>query len=148
MRTFLLVVHALAAGIWIGSMFYSLFVFQKKAFKHFKNLREFEDLVVSVSAGARHPVLLALGVILVTGGLLALPLFEGGSAFVQRVLMAKIGLFIFATILFAYVSWGLWPKRIFVDETELPVVQRKFRIIGFSILTTAVIAFVLGILIR
>jgi hypothetical protein len=58
----------------------------------------------------------------------------------------KCLLFAGAVVIFAYASWRLWPRRIFASPAELPGIQRRFRIVGFSLLTIAAISFALGIL--
>jgi hypothetical protein len=62
------------------------------------------------------------------------------------ILWAKGVLYTFAVTLFCYVSWKLWPRRIFASPAELPWIQWKFRVIGIALLFAAALSFALGIL--
>jgi putative copper export protein len=139
--------HALASGAWFGSMFYSLTVMQPRAKRFFATDAEFEEFVAHVAQGARRKVLAAFGFVAVTGGLLIVvarptPMTRGWLSIV----IVKTALFAAAVAIFSYASWRLWPRRIFATAEELPAVQRKFRVVGFTLLFIAAISFALGIL--
>ncbi len=54
-------------------------------------------------------------------------------------ILAKAVVLVVAVGLFAYVSWWLWPARVFAAASELAAVQRRFRSVAL-LLTGAVAA--------
>jgi hypothetical protein len=55
-------------------------------------------------------------------------------------------LLLVALAIFAWVSWRLWPRRIFALPEELPAVLRAFRVAATTLLSLVAIQFVLGVL--
>jgi len=104
----LALLHALTGAIWLGAMFYSVFILQPRARSYFGKDADFEAFVIAISHGGRTKFLLALGIIALTGLGLA---FTARTA-IQRgvwldLLGVKTALFVAAVLLFAHVSWRL-----------------------------------------
>lgn len=57
---------------------------------------------------------------------------------------AKMLVLLIATVVFCYASWRLWPARIFASPEEIPKFQRRFRLVGYAMITMVVLAFVLA----
>ena len=143
----LAIAHALSSAAWFGSMFYSLTVMQPRAKRFFATDAEFEEFVATVAQGARWNVLAAFAVVAVTGaGLIMVARPTPMTMAWLGIVTIKCLLFAAAVVIFAYASWRLWPRRIFASPAELPGIQRRFRIVGFSLLTIAALSFALGIL--
>jgi len=142
-------IHVLAAAALFGAMFYSLTIVQPNAKKHFKNAQDFEEFMGSIGDGARWKVLSGLGLIAVTG-LILIPFHQSATNHLNHVWMALIAgkIIILAVVgaLFCYVSWRLWPRRIFAIPEEFPKYQRTFRLLGFVMLTLVGMEFVLAII--
>ncbi len=145
-RACLLVLHGLVAAIWLGAMCYSAFVVQPRAKAYFHRPEEFEAFVASVSQGARWKVLLAMGVLGGSGGLLLLVPARSPSPAVLWLIGAKALLLLAATGVFTYVSWRLWPARVFATPDEIPRFQRAFRGVAVIMVAIAAAGFALGVL--
>ena len=147
MNAFFAIIHVLAGAIWLGSMFYSLFVLHPRARIYFNEETDFESFIATVSQGARWKVISAMGIIAVTGIALVLLRWPLPSSTQWGFLIvAKIALFIAAVCLFIYTSWHLWPTRVMALPDDIPRIQRKFTRIGRTMIVLAVLSMVLGIL--
>ena len=145
----LAVTHALAGAAWLGSMVYSLLVLQPRARAYFGNEGELEAFFVTISHGARGKVLLALGVIVVTGAGLMIERWPHSiSVRWLALVVAKVVLFAAALSLFIYTSWRLWPARLFASAGDLPRLQRTFRQVGHTMITLALLSMALGVLLH
>jgi uncharacterized membrane protein len=147
LHALLAIAHALSSAAWFGSMFYSLTVMQPRAKRFFATDAEYEEFIATIARGARWKVLGAFAIVAITGVLLIVvarpvPMTTGWLVIVAL----KCVLFAAAVAIFSYASWRLWPRRIFASPQELPGIQRRFRIVGFSLLTIAALGFALGIL--
>ena len=146
-HTVLAIAHALASAAWFGSMFYSLMVLQPRAKSYFQSGHEFEEFAATLAQGARWKVLTAFAFVGLTGLLLVVvarpqPMTSRWAA----VLAIKLALFTAALAIFCYASWRLWPQRIFASPNELPAIQRRFRVVGLTLLLIAGASIALGIL--
>jgi hypothetical protein len=143
----LAVVHVLAGAAWFGAMFYSFFVLHPRAHAYFKRETEFESFITAVSAGARYAVLSALGLIGLTGAaLIWLRWPEPPSPRWLVFIGAKVVLWTVALGLFVYVSWRLWPARLFAVEAEIPHIQEAFRRVAVTMIAIAGLSMALGVL--
>ena len=75
----LVAAHILAAAAWFGAMFYSLAVLHPRACACFASLRQLEEFIAFIAAGARWKVLFGCAVIGATG-LALIPFRENPSA--------------------------------------------------------------------
>ena len=147
MVTIVLVVgHLLVAATWFGAMGYSLGVVQPRARRLFADdPHTYELLATTLAAGARWKVVAVLGFLGVSGiGLVGAtdPAARGGWWW--AVIGVKAVLLVVASVLFWYVSWRMWPRRLFALPGELPLRQREFLRVGAVLLVTAGIASALG----
>jgi uncharacterized membrane protein len=143
----LAVTHVLAGAAWLGAMVYSYFVLHPRARSYFPRDADFEPFIAAVSRGARYPVLAGLALIGLSGMGLLLVRWPGSPPLTWLVLMAaKVLLFLAAVGLFGYVSWRLWPARIFALPAEVPGLQKTFRRVARVMILLAGLGMALGVL--
>ena len=139
MRPILLLIHVGVAALWMGSMAYSLFTVQPKLSRIAGgDPVKVEEMHRELAQGNRWPVV----------GLIA-TLWVSGAFLTERLTFAvllKILALLAATILFWWVSWRAWPRRIFALPEELPALQRRFRGVAIVMFGLVGLAFALGIL--
>mgnify|MGYP002784858313 FL=1 len=140
-------VHVLGGGVWIGAMVFSVFVLHPRAECFFQRSSEFEDFIFHVVHGARWKVLSGIAAIVLSGGALAWARAPAASPWTALV-AAKVGLLLVSLGLFLYVSFALWPRRVFARESELPAVRQRFWIVGVVMITCNAANMGLGILTR
>ena len=133
----ILVVHLALAGVWLGSMAYSLVVVQPRVDRYCTDPVRREELLVTLANGNRRPVLVLIAGLLGTGvaALLVRPEARLGYAL-------ALGLYLPATALFWYVSWRHWPARVFALPDELPGYQRRLRRLAWAMAGLVGAAFV------
>jgi hypothetical protein len=149
--TFVLVTgHLLLAAGWIGAMGYSLAVVQPRVLRHGGSPREAEELATFLAAGARWKVVGIIAALAATGGLLVVlgAASEARGAGWWGLVAAKAGLLALASVVFWYVSWRMWPRRLFALPDEVAGWQRAFRVVGAVLLTLVGLATVLGVALR
>jgi hypothetical protein len=91
------------------------------------------------------------GVLAVTGGGLAAVAMAGDhrpGAGWTAVIVAKAVLLALAMAVFAYVSWRLWPRRVFALPAELPRLYRVFRRAAYTMIVMVGAEIVLGVAAR
>lgn len=142
----LAIIHVLVAAAWFGAMVYSLTVLHPGAARFFKKNEDVEALITTISAGARWKVVTACFLIAASGIGLAALNWRSPAPSIWRVLIGlKLALFLAALALFSYTSWWLWPARIFATAEEIPVFQRKFAWIAWSLTVLVGLNIVLGL---
>src|SRR5262245_47002825 len=140
------VLHGLAGAAWFGAMFYSLTVLQPRAAAFFDKPAQFEEFIAAVSHGARWKVLSAFAIVGLSGfGLLALLWPASASPVWWTLIGVKIVLFLTALGVFIHTSWRLWPARILALVEEIPGYQRKFGLVGRTMIALIGLALALGI---
>lgn len=145
LRFILLSAHLIAGAVWLGAMAYSLGVVQRRVRLFYGSPAAAEELAVHLAAGARWKVIGVMALLAVSGG--ALVAVEGWDhpAGWQAAIVAKAGLLIAAAAVFAWVSWRLWPARIFALPDEVAGWQRRFRLVGAVLIGLVGAEFVLGV---
>jgi uncharacterized membrane protein len=138
-------IHILASAAMFGAMFYSFTVLHPRAKRFFQQPRDFEEFITFLSNGARWKVLGGLALIAITGALLVLLQPPGPGHLWTAIIFAKSTVLLIAITFFCYVSWHLWPARIFASADELPRVQRLFRLVGLAMVAMITIEFLLAI---
>ena len=145
-RLSLLSIHVLAGAAWFGAMFYSLMVLHPRARSFFQTSAQFEEFITFVAAGARWKV---LGGCLVIGGtgvaLYFMSESQDANPVFQCCIVAKTVLFMVAVGLFSFASWVLWPARVLATPDEIPMYQKKFRILAIILLVLVGLNLILGI---
>ncbi|MFC4857306.1 hypothetical protein [Actinophytocola glycyrrhizae] len=139
-------VHTAALASWFGCMCYSVMFVQR----HPMRAREpavWEVFVTEMVHGVRWIVLGTMAVIFPTWvALIALRIATADTGTVWLSLMAtKSVLLIGVVLLFVYVSWHLWPLRIFALPEELPPIDRKFMNASQGLVLTLGGALALGV---
>ncbi|SNT51845.1 hypothetical protein SAMN05421812_10866 [Asanoa hainanensis] len=132
----LVLIHAGVAALWLGSMAYSLFVVQPKLPAI---ATDQEDAQRTLAHGNRRPVVAMITVLWVTGIILTIS-EPSPAAAVKIVLLAA------ATVLFWWVSWRGWPRRVFALPAELPALRRRFRAAAIAMFALVAAAFAVGYL--
>lgn len=136
--------HAVLGAVWLGAMAYSLAVVQPRSRRLLGEQRH-EELAATLAAGARWRVLALIAALALTGlALIGLRGSGAGWAWTALVVV-KTALTAAAAGVFAWVSWRLWPQRLFASAEQLPVVHRRFALAATSLLALAGAAFVLGV---
>jgi hypothetical protein len=136
-------VHLLSAGAWFGALVYRTFFVDPKAARYFRHGAEFERFSLDLAHGMRLVVLSAL----LTCGLSGFVLLglKWQSADGWLTLMAvKGGLWAVAFVLFTYISWVFWPRRVFATPEEWPRARRQGVWLALTMIGIAAAGMVLG----
>jgi hypothetical protein len=139
--------HLLLAAVWLGAMAYSIGVVQPKLLRYFGSPQAAEEPATFVAAGARWKVVTVIAALAVTGAGLVV-LAEDRAVSWWALIGAKAVLLAAAGAAFWYVSWRMWPRRVFSLPTEAPARQAAFRRIGWLLLGLVGAATVLGVAAR
>jgi hypothetical protein len=142
-RWIVLTVHALVGASLLGGALYSIMTVQPRAKAFFKNVSDFEGFVASLAHGARWQFLAAMAAIGITG--LIDPWFSSHSFAWWVCFGVKSVLWTVTLGFFVYVSWFLWPRRIFAAKAELSGIHREFAFAARTILVLLMLSFVLGV---
>lgn len=138
--------HAVVAAIWLGAMTYSLAVVQPRAARLLGQKR-YEELATALAAGARWTVLGMCAALVLTGAGLVVLAFAGGPPGTAwlGIIAAKAVLLVAALAVFCYVSWRLWPARLFALPAELPRLHHTFRRAAYALVGLVGANVVLGV---
>jgi hypothetical protein len=145
----LVLAHAGIAAIWLGAMAYSLLVVQPRAERFLGDPQRYEEFAATLAAGARWKVLGMMAALGLTGAWLAWLGAAGEpapSSWWITLVVTKGVLLVASLVLFWFVSWRLWPWRLFALPDELPAIRRRFRLVAVALTATVAANFVLGIL--
>ena len=142
--TVLVAIHVLAASVWFGAMFYSLVVLHPRARAFFVTPTKLEEFITFIAAGARWKVLSGCLVIGATGLSLFFMHHTGSTAW-QTCMLTKSILFVIAVAVFAYASWFAWPARALASPSEIPLFQRRFRVIAICLIVLVASCFIISI---
>ncbi|RKS73757.1 hypothetical protein CLV35_2248 [Motilibacter peucedani] len=148
MTLVLVLLHGGLAAVWLGAMAYSLRVVQPRLVEFHGGPAAAEDAATFVAAGARWKVVGVLAGLALTGaGLVALEGDDAGTGWWVLV-VAKLVALALASGIFWYVSWRMWPRRLFATAAEVPAHRRRFELAGTTLLALAALASVLGVVLR
>jgi len=141
--------HVLAAAIWLGAMAYSLVVVQPRSRRFLGDDERSEGFAATLASGARYPVLALIAVLAISGGALAALGGDEGRPDGWWALVAIKGVALaIALAVFAWVSWRLWPARIFAAREELPAIRRRFAFAALTLTGLVITGTVLGVAAR
>jgi hypothetical protein len=136
-------VHHLSAAAWFGALVYRAFFVDPKALRFFRASAEFERFSLDLAHGMRYVVLAALLTCGLSGFILVL--LRWNSADSWFTLMAgKVTIWVIAFVLFAYISWVFWPRRVFAVGDELSRVRRRGLVLALVMIAIAGLGIVLG----
>lgn len=139
MTAVLVLVHVGVAAGWLGAMAYSLLVVQPRAERFAGD--DYEQLAATLAAGARWKVVAMMAALVLSGaGLVAVADPE------PVVVVVKSALLGVSLALFWYVSWRLWPRRLFALPEELPSIRRRFRLVAYGLAASVGLNFAIGVL--
>lgn len=139
--------HLLLTAVWLGAMAYSIGVVQPRLLGYFGSPSAAEEPATFVAAGARWKVVGVIAALALTGAGLAL-LRDGRTAWWWALIAVKALLLVVAGAVFWYVSWRMWPRRVFALPAEVPGHQAAFRRVGWVLLFVVGAASVLGVAAR
>jgi putative copper export protein len=120
--------HSLSAAAWFGALVYRTFFVDPKSRQFFESSAECERYALHLADGMRYVVMASLGVCGLSGFAL-IALRSPTDAPWQTLIGVKVGVWLLASAVFAYISWVYWPKRVFVSATEVNRIRRQ----GFAI---------------
>jgi hypothetical protein len=141
----LVLVHVGVAAVWLGSMGYSLFVVQPRVRRVLPDPVRAEELYRELGAGNRWRVVGLIAVLAVSG--IGLLLVHDGHSYGWWITISlKALLLVGASVLFWWVSWRGWPRRVFALPAELPTEQARFRRVAVAMTALVGLAFGLGVL--
>lgn len=105
----------------------------------------FEGFSLVTADGLRWWIFGALiGAGLTGFGLVLLRAGHRGGTLWWTLLAAKGVIWLAMLIVYAYVSYVMWPRRVFVSTADRPAMQRRFAAVAWGLVTLAVIQLVLG----
>jgi uncharacterized membrane protein len=139
------VVHALAAAGWLGGMLYSLLVVQPKAARFFGPDDEaYEGFQATIASGNRWKVLGLMAILALSG--CALLLLHPPATTAKLVLhLVEAALLLVALGVFVYVSWRLWPRRVFALPEEQKRLRERFTRCAYALVALVGAAFLIGV---
>ncbi len=141
----LVLAHLGVAAVWLGSMGYSLFVVQPRVRRLLPDPVQAEELYRELGAGNRWRVV-GLIAVLAASGVGLLFVHDGRSSGWWLTIWLKVLLLVGAAVLFWWVSWRGWPRRVFALPPELPAEQELFRRVALAMTALVGLAFGLGVL--
>jgi hypothetical protein len=139
--------HLLLAAVWLGAMAYSIGVVQPRLLAYFESPQRAEEPATFVAAGARWKVVGVIVALAVTGAGLVV-LRDDRPAAWWALIAIKLALLAVASAVFWYVSWRMWPRRVFALPAEVPGHQASFRRVGWTLLFVVGAASMLGVAAR
>lgn len=143
------VIHVLVGAGWLGSVYFSLTVLHPQGKALFEKEADFEQFVTGLSDGNRWRVLSAFGTTFVTGMILvALNAHHLTKPVWLGIVIAKTIIFFCALSVFYYVSWHLWPARLFAIASEYEHFQRRGTIMRTTSLILVGVDMALGVLLH
>ena len=136
------VLHLAVAGIWVGSMSYSLTVVQPRLARYFPDVHERERLLITLANGNRWRV---VGLIAVLGGSGLTVVVRSVAQWTAVGFTAALVCYAGAAGVFWYVSWRHWPARVFALEAEVVGFQRRLRRLATAMLVLVAGGFVIAV---
>jgi len=138
--------HTVALASWFGCMCYSVMLVQKHPMRS-REPEVWENFVTEMVHGVRWLVVGTLAVLFPTWvALIVIRLSAQGSDTLWLSLVsAKSALLVAVVLLFIYVSWHLWPLRIFALPDELPRIDKLFLNASQGLVVTLGSALTIGV---
>jgi len=141
----LVLVHLGVATLWFGAMAYSLAVVQPRLARAVPDPARVEELYRELGAGNRWRVVGLIAALAASGAGLML-VHDGRSAAWWLVIALKVALLVAASVLFWWVSWRGWPRRVFALPSEIAGEQKRFRRVAVAMAVLVGAAFLLGVI--
>lgn len=120
------VVQVLTIGGWYGCQIYSVTLVQRHPWMD-SDSAYYEDFMCALARNTRWIIFGVLGAALPSwiGEIVVRSLLGVGPLWILLAVVKSV-LLVFAIGCFAYLSWHVWPLRIFALPDELPAVRRRF----------------------
>lgn len=145
--TILYLIHTVALGGWFGTQIYSVLLVQRHPAQD-EDPAYFEDFATRMAHGTRYNLLAVIAAMLPTWVVIvAVRAASGaglGAVWLWLVVIKSLAM-LAAVALFAYLSWHVWPVRIFALPDELPAVRRRFFALSAGILCSTGLALAVGV---
>lgn len=126
----LAVAHLVLAGIWVGSMAYSLTVVQARVARFFADEVCREEFFTALAQGNRWRVVGLICALMLT----AIAVIASAPRAVAAGYAAALVLYAAASAVFINVSWRHWPARVFAIQAEMRGYQRSLRAQAWTML--------------
>lgn len=142
-------VHVLGAMLWIGSIYFSASALHQRAPALFARDEDFEAFITGLSDKNRYRHLLAFNASLLSGVALTYLTWTKHSPhqlWSWSLIALKIVLFAISALIFGYISWRLWPSRIFALPEELAQLRRRGAWARWSLWGSLMLAAAAGVL--
>lgn len=120
----LTIVHVWIGAAWLGGVWLSLTALHGRGPSLFARDADFERTIAGFSRGNRR-VLIGCALAMAATGAALWVLRGPGDGLWQALVAIKAGLLVANAAVFAYVSWVLWPARLFALPAELPALRRR-----------------------
>ena len=140
-RAIVVLVHVLGGGVWIGAVGFNVFVLHPRAARFFATPTRFEDFVFTVVAGMRWWVVAGVSMLALAGA----ELWRLRALGLDAVLALKVALLSTNAVVFAWLSWRMWPARVVATPAELAPVHRRFTRVGAFMVTLNLLNVGLGV---
>lgn len=118
------VLHVWIGAIWLGGVWLSLVNLHRRGPRLFADEAEFERVIAGFTRGNRWLLLAAAGGMAASGGLLWWLVASSTSGW-TALIASKAALLLGNVAVFGYVSWVIWPRRLFALPAELPAIRRR-----------------------
>lgn len=142
--------HLLLAAVWLGAMVYSIGVVQPRLLRFAGGPSQVEEVATYVAAGARWKVVGVIGGMAASGSLLVITSVHASHVRPGWwvVVALKVALLAIASSVFWFVSWRMWPRRVFALGSDLAEHQAAFRRVGYVLIALVGASSVLGVALR
>lgn len=136
-------VHVWAWGLYLGTLLYIYFRLFPDMRRWLADDERFEAFSITTGHGLRWWIYGALALAAASGAALLARADARGPEF--AVLMGvKIALFALALAVYTYVSYVMWPARVFVAAGDRPAEQRRFFRVALGLIVLLVAQALLG----
>lgn len=146
--TLLYVLHTIALSAWFGTQIYSVLLVQRHPAQD-EDPMYFEDFSTRMAQGTRWNIVSIIAFLVPTWIAMAWIRAATEPALGPvwwTLVVLKSAVILVTVAVFVFLSWHVWPVRIFALVDELPAVRRQFYRLSVAILCGAAIALVLGVL--
>lgn len=127
MTVFLHVVHLWAWGLYFGSLVYIYFRLFPDMRGWIDSDERFETYSLVTGHGLRWWIVGAIGLAATTGvALVAIRPRPASDTAFWALVSLKAGLLVATLAVYTYVSYVMWPRRVFVAAEDRPAEQRRF----------------------
>lgn len=144
LEQFLFFVHGLSGAAWFGAIFYRTLIVDGKAVSFFPDRADYERFSTHLAHGMRFVVIGGILTCGISGAILAGLRWRGEDGFWLALMAGKLVLWLGACVLFAYVSWVHWPRRVLAVRAEYAALRREGTFLAATMVLLAGTGFLLG----